>query len=209
MKDSGAEFLGEIPKDWGVNRFKFIATYNDEAISDKADPNAEIDYVDIGSVSFEKGIEKIEKFSVKIAPSRAKRITRKGDVIISTVRTYLKAITMVDVDGLIVSTGFCVLRPRNVLNKYVEYFCKSNFFTDNVTRYSVGISYPAINASDLVGFVICQPSIEEQIQIVDYLDNKCADIDSLIFIKQQKIEKLQEYKKSLIYEYVTGKKEVC
>ncbi len=208
MKDSGVDLLGDIPKDWGVNRVKFISTYNDEAISDKTDPNAVIDYVDIGSVSFEKGIEKIEKFSFKIAPSRAKRITRKGDIIISTVRTYLKAITMVDVEGLIVSTGFCVLRPRNMLNKYIEYFCKSNFFTDNVTRYSVGISYPAINASDLVGFVVCQPLLTEQKQIVEYLDKKCADIDSLISIKQQKIEKLKEYKKSLTYEYITGKKDV-
>lgn len=115
---------------------------------------------------------------------------------------------MVSNDGLIVSTGFCVLRPYKLLNKYVEYFCKSNIFTDNVSRYSVGINYPAINATVLVGFVICEPPQKEQKQIADYLDKKCADIESLISIKQQKIEKLQEYKKSLIYEYVTGKKEV-
>lgn len=209
MKDSGVEWIGKIPEGWEINRIKFISTYNDETISDKTDPDAEIDYVDIGSVSFEKGIEKIEKYNFKSAPSRARRIARKGDVVVSTVRTYLKAITMIDSEVLIVSTGFCVIRPTKAINKYVEYFCKSNFFTDNVACYSVGISYPAINATDLVGFAICQPQKEDQQQIADYLDKKCADIDSLISVKRQKIEELKEYKKSLIYEYVTGKKEVA
>lgn len=209
MKDSGVEWIGEIPESWEINRIKYVSTYNDESLSDKTDAYLEINYVDIGAVSYENGIEKIEKYLFGIAPSRARRITRNGDVIISTVRTYLKAITRIDKDNLIVSTGFCVLRPYKILNKYVEYFCKSKCFTECVACYSVGINYPAIKASDLVGFIICQPNFAEQQQIADYLDKKCADIDSLISIKQQKIEKLQEYKKSLIYEYVTGKKEVA
>ena len=57
-------------------------------------------------------------------------------------------------------------------------------------------------------YSLALPSLLEQQQIADYLDKKCSQIDSLIELKQQKIEKLQEYKKSLIYEYVTGKKEV-
>lgn len=65
-----------------------------------------------------------------------------------------------------------------------------------------------ISASEIGNIFIALPPIMEQQQIADYLDKKCADIDKLISIKQQKIEKLQEYKKSLIYEYVTGKKEV-
>ena len=70
-----------------------------------------------------------------------------------------------------------------------------------VTRASLG--------QDLLkAMSVTLPPMVEQHQIADYLDKKCADIDSLISIKQQKIEKLQEYKKSLIYEYVTGKKEV-
>ena len=65
-----------------------------------------------------------------------------------------------------------------------------------------------ISASEIGNIYVALPPIEEQKQIADYLDKKCADIDSLISIKQQKIEELKEYKKSLIYEYVTGKKEV-
>ena len=60
----------------------------------------------------------------------------------------------------------------------------------------------------LTNFVVCIPPLSEQREIADYLDRKCADIDALIALKQQKIEELKQYKKSLIYEYVTGKKQV-
>lgn len=209
LKDSGIEWIGEIPAHWDLDRIKFCATYNDEALKEKEDPELIIKYVDIGSVSLSDGITFIEEFSYQDAPSRARRITRKGDIIVSTVRTYLKAIAPIGEDGLIVSTGFCVLRPNEkISSKYMEYYCKSDCFTNNVSRNSYGISYPAINASALVSFHITRPPDEEQKQIVDYLDEKCGKIDRLIAIKQEKIEKLQEYKKSLIYEYVTGKKEV-
>ncbi len=203
MKNSGVEWIGKIPESWEINRIKFISTYNDEIIAEKIDPDTEIEYVDIGSVSFERGIEKVEKYDFKTAPSRARRITRKGDIIISTVRTYLKAITMVERDGLIVSTGFCVLRPDKILNRFVEYFCKSQFFTDNVARYSVGINYPAINASDLVSIRICQPPKKVQQKIADFLDDKCAKIDSLIAHEEATIEELKAYKQSVITEAVT------
>lgn len=78
MKDSGVEWIGEIPESWSINRIKFIATNNDETISEKTDYDTEIQYVDIGSVSFENGIEKIEKYNFKTAPSRARRITKKA-----------------------------------------------------------------------------------------------------------------------------------
>ena len=209
LKDSGVEWLGKIPAKWNVNRLKYRTTYNDEILKDSTPQEEIIRYVEIGSVSLENGVEKIEEYAFKDAPSRARRIAKKDDIIISTVRTYLKAIASIKEELLIVSTGFCVLRPNNQINsKYLEYFCKSNLFTEYVSANSYGISYPAINASSLVAFHIIEPLIEEQQQIADYLDKKCAEIDKLIAIKQQKIETLTEYKKSLIYEYVTGKKEV-
>ena len=209
LKDSGIEWLGKIPVKWNVNRLKYRTTYNDEILKDSTPQEEIIRYVEIGSVSLENGVEKIEEYAFKDAPSRARRIAKKDDIIISTVRTYLKAIASIKEEQLIVSTGFCVLRSNNQINnKYLEYFCKSNLFTEYVSANSYGISYPAINASSLVAFHIIEPLIEEQQQIADYLDKKCEEIDKLIAIKQQKIETLTEYKKSLIYEYVTGKKQV-
>ena len=209
MKDGGVEWIGEIPAGWETNRLKYCTTYNDEILKDSTPKEEIIRYVEIGSVSLEDGVKNIENYTFKEAPSRARRIARKGDIIISTVRTYLKAIASIKEEQLIVSTGFCVLRSNHTVNNgYLEYFCKSNIFTDYVSANSYGISYPAINAASLVAFHIVQPPTAEQQQIADYLDKKCAKIDKLISVKQQKIDKLNEYKKSLIYEYVTGKKRV-
>lgn len=209
MKDSGIEWIGKIPDGWEMDRLKYVATYNDEVLPENLDGNTEIKYIDIGSVSLENGIEHIEEFSFRDAPSRARRVTNSGDIIVSTVRTYLKAIAKIKQNGLIVSTGFCVIRPiKSVCGSYIEYYCKSNAFTDNVSSNSYGISYPAINSSVLMGFYIPSPPLAEQQAIADYLDEKCAAIDRLIAVKQAKIDKLNDYKKSLIYEYVTGKREV-
>lgn len=210
MKDSGVEWIGEIPKHWRLNRLKYIASYNDESLSEKEPDDLVIRYVEIGSVTLENGItNNIEEMQFVNAPSRARRITKVGDVIVSTVRTYLKAIAPITEDGLIVSTGFCVIRPnKSISSKYLEYFTKSDIFSDCVSSNSVGISYPAINASRLMNFYIIEPPEDEQKRIAEYLDQKCSKVDELISIKQQKIEKLNQYKKSLIYEYVTGKKEV-
>ena len=209
MKDSGIEWIGKIPEGWEMDRLKYVATYNDEVLPENLDGNTEIKYIDIGSVSLENGIEHIEEFSFRDAPSRARRVTNSGDIIVSTVRTYLKAIAKIKQNGLIVSTGFCVIRPiKSVCGSYIEYYCKSNAFTDNVSSNSYGISYPAINSSVLMGFYIPSPPLAEQQAIADYLDEKCAAIDKLIAVKQAKIDKLNDYKKSLIYEYVTGKREV-
>ena len=209
MKDSGIAWIGKTPEGWEMDRLKYVATYNDEVLPENLDGNTEIKYIDIGSVSLENGIEHIEEFSFRDAPSRARRVTNSGDIIVSTVRTYLKAIAKIKQNGLIVSTGFCVIRPiKSVCGSYIEYYCKSNAFTDNVSSNSYGISYPAINSSVLMGFYIPSPPLAEQQAIADYLDEKCAAIDRLIAVKQAKIDKLNDYKKSLIYEYVTGKREV-
>lgn len=106
MKDSGVEWIGNIPEGWSTNRLKFCSTYNDETLSENEDSNKIIRYVEIGSVTLENGVENYEEYQFKDAPSRARRVTRKDDIIISTVRTYLKAIACIEEDNLIVSTGF-------------------------------------------------------------------------------------------------------
>ena len=134
-------------------------------------------------------------------------LSKKVDIIVSTVITYLKAIASIDREGLIVSTGFCVIRPNEKMNrKYVEFYCKSNIFTNQVTKNSNGISYPAINSSTLMNFEITMPPICIQNEIVEKLEKIISSTDGLLNIKQNKIEELNEYKKSIIYEYVTGKR---
>lgn len=204
MKDSGVEWIGKTPSGWNLSRIKYLCTYNDETLKETNDPDEEIEYIEIGFVTLEKGIIKTEKILFLDAPSRARRIARHGDIIISTVRTYLKAIALVHADHYIVSTGFCVLRPKkNVDNRFLKYFCSSELFTNQVSACSVGISYPAINASSLVALHAIYPPFEEQLKITNNLDKKCFQIESLITNVQSQIEKLKAYKQSLITEVVT------
>lgn len=204
MKSSGVAWIGEIPKDWDLSRLKFSSTYNDESIKEDTNPEKEIEYVEIGSVTLENGVEKAEVMRFKDAPSRARRIARKGDIIISTVRTYLKAIALIEKERYTVSTGFCVIRPQKCMDSgYLKYFCSSELFTSEVSACSVGISYPAINASTLMDFHIINPPLTVQHKIVRVLDEKCNQVDSLIANVQAQIEKLKAYKQSLITEVVT------
>jgi type I restriction enzyme S subunit len=211
MKCSGIEWIGEMPEHWQIGRMKNVCCQNGESLSEKENEDFEFDYVDIGSVSFEKGIFHTEHYAFKDAPSRARRRAKYGDFIMSTVRTYLRAIDVIDSEekaSYIYSTGFAVLTPNtNISYRFLSYISKSQPCLEQVMLFSRGINYPSINSTDLMCIRITYPSIAEQTIIAEYLDRKCSEIDSLITIKLSKIDSLKEYKKSIIYEYVTGKKE--
>ena len=209
LKDSGIDWIGQVPQGWGVKPLKYLASYDDESLTQsEINSNQKINYVDIGAVEFTKGINGYQELLMSEAPSRARKIAKKGDTIISTVRTYLKAIAYLN-DDYIVSTGFCVVRPKKVNSKYLNYTIMSDSFTGPVSKYAWGVSYPAISSSQLVNIPIPFPeSIEEQLSIVDYLDHKMLQINQLIDIKQEQIENINKQRQTLIYDYVTGKRRV-
>lgn len=204
-KNSGIEWIGEIPSHWEVKKIKYLASINDDSLSDKTDEEFELDYVDISSIESGVGITKSEVFKFKDAPSRARRIVKHGDVIISTVRTYLKAIAKIDKPkpNLIVSTGFAVLRPKDISPEYSGYlFYHENLLGEIVSR-SVGVSYPAINSSEIGTIKIPLPKKTEQTAIATYLDRKTAEIDALITDKKRLLELYEEEKTALINQAVT------
>lgn len=211
LKDSGVEWIGQVPEHWDVKKLKFVSKINQHTLSENTNGNLSIKYVDIGSVSFENGIEKVENFSFKNAPSRARRLVNKGDIVISTVRTYLKAITMVkeEYQDCIFSTGFAVVTSNECLeDSFFELYAKSDAFTEQVSVFSKGMSYPAINSTDLSNLWITVPPLSEQQKIADYLGTQTAKIDQAIALKTDHIEKLKEYKSVLINNVVTGKVQV-
>ncbi|MBQ4428628.1 MAG: restriction endonuclease subunit S [Clostridia bacterium] len=208
MKDSGIEWIGEIPEEWECKPIKYLVSYNDEVIAENTDLDFEFDYIEIGSVEYGKGITEMQHLFFKDAPSRARRIVQANDIIVSTVRTYLKAVAAVTEreTPLIASTGFVVIRPQAVNPIFLKYAILSDAIISSIEAHSTGISYPAINASQVVQFKIPLPKSEEQLLIAEYLDEKCGEVDRLIDIKQQLLTELETYKKSVIYEYVTGKR---
>ena len=205
-KDSGVEWLGKIPSHWASKPLKYLCTYNDDVLSETTSKDSEIQYVDIGSVSAVDGISHIETMVFKDAPSRARRVVKDGDVIVSTVRTYLEAIAPIDnpPENLIVSTGFAVIRPNNELYKgFASYCLRAKGFIKEVVARSVGVSYPAINSSELVNIVIPSLDFKEQTQIANFLDHETAKIDSLIEKQQMLIELLKEKRQAVISHAVT------
>ena len=185
-RDSGVEWVGEIPAHWQVRRLKYLATVNDEALPETTDPDTEITYVDIGNVDPVRGITGTVDLVFEDAPSRARRIVRQGDIIIGTVRTYLKAIARIQSTdtNLIVSTGFAVIRPQHLHDGFVAYALGSPYFVERVVAHSVGVSYPAINASELACLDIAFPPLPEQQSIAAFLDREIAKIDAMVSKKE-------------------------
>lgn len=199
-------WLGDVPKHWSVKAAKFVASYNDDTLPEDTDPNAEIAYVEISDVEESRGIVGTTLLRFKDSPSRARRKVVDGDIIISTVRTYLKAIAPIDAppDNLVVSTGFAVLRPHGVAQRYARYAFSESGFINAVIARSTGVSYPAINASELVQIPIPVPTAEEQVAISAYLDTETARIDALIVEKERLIETLYNYRRTVITDVVSA-----
>ncbi len=204
-KDSGVEWIGEIPEGWSSSRLKYQVTINDESLPETTDDDYQIKYVDISSVKSGEGIINYQEFLFVNSPSRARRIVRHGDVIVSTVRTYLKSIAKIEDpdENLIVSTGFAVIRPRRVNSSYLGYAFYSDHLIGEIISRSKGVSYPAINASEIGDISTPIPSNEYQTAIANYLDRKTAEIDELIAQKERLIELYEEEKTAIINQAVT------
>lgn len=190
-----------------TRRLKYLATVNDEVLGEDTDPDFEMLYVDISNVDSSGLLRELVSYRFEDAPSRARRRVRDGDVIVSTVRTYLQAIAHIadPPENLIVSTGFAVVRPRPEV--FAPAFCKYALrepgFLAEVERRSVGVSYPAINASDLVDIPVHHLNAEAQQAIADYLDRETARIDALIAAKERLLGLLAEKRQALITRAVT------
>lgn len=203
-KDSGISWIGEIPVDWSIKKLKYYTTTNDEVLTESTAPDYEFRYVDIGSVTLQNGIEQYQGFSFENAPSRARRIVRAGDVIVSTVRTYLKAVASIHDDkDVIVSTGFAVIRPKEVDSRFLAYSLANHYFVEMVSSRSTGVSYPAINASAMVNIKNVLPPNDIQKCIADYLDRKTEAVDTAISDKEKLIRLLEEQRTSVICSAVT------
>ncbi|THF68320.1 MAG: restriction endonuclease subunit S [Sulfitobacter sp. SK025] len=195
-----------LPDDWSAKRLKYVATYNDEVLPESTEEDQEIDYVEISGVSLARGIEEVQRVAFGQAPSRARRKVRTGDILVSTVRTYLRAIAKVDdaSPDLIASTGFCVVRPSDGVDSgFIGWVAKSEPFVSEVVARSVGVSYPAINASELVNIQVPLPPLETQRRIARFLDEKTAQIDGLIEKKRALLDRLAEKRQAIITRAVT------
>ena len=205
-KDSGVDWLGQIPAHWDVRRLKYLANLNPQSLAEDTDPTREMVYVDIGGVDSLGRITEREPLTFASAPSRARRVVHDGDVIVSTVRTYLRAIAPIrdPEPGMIVSTGFAVVRPtRELTTDYAAYALRAPYFVERVVANSKGVSFPAINESEMATYEVAVPPEHEQRSITAFLDKETAKVDASIAKKEQLIALLQEKRTALITRAVT------
>jgi type I restriction enzyme S subunit len=209
MKDSGIPWLGEIPAHWEIRKLKYVSKINPEALTENTKEDFRFFYIDISSVDSEGNITDLIELLFKDAPSRARRIVKQEDTIISTVRTYLKAIAFIQREdsNLICSTGFSVIRPDPKVFRPKFLFCllRSDKIINAISSLSKGVSYPAIDSEDLAEMATWFPPREEQDAILNYIEANKYRIDKTISKINKEIELLQEYRTALISEAVTGK----
>ncbi len=205
MKDSGIPWIGVIPEGWRPTKIKYDFQVNVEKLAENTADDFEFEYIDISSVNDLGKIISPPKIEFQEAPSRARMVVRKGDVIISTVRTYLRAIAQIDENNRYVcSTGFAVLRPHpEVDSRFAFYQMQSESIIQSIVSRSVGVSYPAISPTELAATRILHPDFEEQTRIAAYLDEKCGEIDRVIAAKERQNELLGDQRAAVIHEAVT------
>jgi len=168
-------------------RLKHVARINDKKLSEDTPHDQQLRYIDIEGVGQSGLTESPQPMTFGEAPSRARRLVSAGDTIVSTVRTYLRAVWAVQepCGDLVVSTGFAVVSPGPLIDpRYLSWALQSNIFIDEVVARSVGVSYPAISPSDLGDILIPVPEIAEQRAIAGYLDRETVRIDQLIASKR-------------------------
>lgn len=199
MRDSGIEWIGSIPEHWEVSKVKWecaIMDYLREPISAENRKNelGLYDYYGASGV-----IDKIDYYNVD---DKVLLIGEDGaNLVMRNLPLVYKA------EGKFwVNNHAHILKPlANNCYSYMAYMLEAGDYT----HYITGSAQPKLSQDNIKNFIIPMPrDYTEQQTIADHLDDKCADIDSLIQTKQSKIDSLKEYKKSIIYEYVTGKREV-
>ena len=200
MKDSGVEWIGEIPEGWDVARIKSIVRSVDEESID----------VPLHAIMLEDIQSWTGKLISESDPNNIESNSRsfiRGDILFSKLRPYLAKAITAPFDG-VCSGELLVLRSTVLVHKFLFYFLLSFGFIDEINAATYGAKMPRANWN-IVGLTfLSYPEKEEQIAIAEYLDAKTVEIDSLIEKKKQLVEKLQEYRKSLISECVTGKVKV-
>ena len=197
--------LGLIPEDWELKKLGKVGEIDKKSLNSNTDKEYEFDYISLSDVDSDQFSIKTSKQKFKNAPSRARRIVKKGDVLLSTVRPNLEGFTIIrdEVKDLIASTGFAVITSKNELhNEYLFNFLFSNIIKRQFHKLLVGSNYPAINSSDVKNLKIPLPPLLEQKKIADCL----STWDSAIEKQSALINALTQRKKALMQQLLTGKK---
>lgn len=205
MKDSGVEWIGEIPEEWNCLKIKWLL--------DERNERSEHGLEEPLSMSQKYGL--IPTKEMDMVPNMASsfvgaKVCYPGDLVFNKLKAHLGVFALSKFHGL-VSPDYAVYHSRGIANlKYLEYLFKTPQYIAEFKKKSTGVGagLTRLYTAGLYSIYSTIPPLSEQSEIVEYLDEKTEEISALIRQKEGIITELESYKKSLIYEYVTGKKEV-
>ena len=210
LKDSGIEWIGKIPEHWNIiktkNAFKIIS-----GATPKTDNmtywDGEITWITPADYKTEDKVIKSGKRNITLAGlnSCGTSIVPENSIIFS--KRAPIGLVAINIVPLCTNQGCISCIPKSFVNSKYFYYLMS-VLTEWFELFGSGTTFKELSTNNFANFSLSQPPLSEQQSIADYLDQKCSEIDELISIKQQKIEKLKDYKKSLIFECVTGKRKV-
>ena len=205
MKDSGVEWIGTYPSNWKTIKIKWLLhERKDRSVTGLEEPL---------SMSQKKGL--IPTKDMDSIPNMASsfigaKLVYKGDLVFNKLKAHLGVFSVSKYNGL-VSPDYAVYYSTGPANlNFLELLFKTPQYINEFKKKSsgVGAGLTRLYTGDLYSIYCALPPLVEQEEIADYLDIKCAEIDKLIAKKEQLVIELESYKKSLIYEVVTGKREV-
>ena len=220
MRDSGIDWIGSIPEHWEVHPFKaYYKTTKGLNITKENLVESGVPVISYGQIHSKLNTgTSISNELIRYVPetyldSNPECLSKKFDMFFADTsedREGAGNVAFIDIDTPIFAGYHTIIaRPNDeIKTKYFAYLTKTDAWRTQIRNSVSGVKVFSISQKLINRAYIIIPSPTEQQAIADYLDEKCADIDSLIQTKQSKIDSLKEYKKSIIYEYVTGKQEV-
>ncbi|MCV3553246.1 restriction endonuclease subunit S [Campylobacter sp. CNRCH_2013_0898h] len=195
FKDSGIEYLGEIPQHWEIRKLKYITYLRNQKNN---------------NIDFKVGLENIESKTGKYIPTSEMVFEEdgigfeKGDILFGKLRPYLAKVFLANKDGICVSE-FLVLKIKSENNKFIKFLMLSFLFIDIVDSSTYGTKMPRASWEFIGNLKIPLPPLKEQEQIANFLDKKCEKIDLLIEKTEKQIKLIKEYKTTLINQAVCGR----
>lgn len=206
LKDSGEDWLGEIPQHWKTYRTKFLFSLIAKPSGRKHDHELLSIYTDIGVKPRQELAEKGNKAS----STDGYWLVKKGDFIVNKLLAWMGAIGLSEYDG-VTSPAYDILRKNRSLDEYYyNYLFRCGVLFEEIKKYSKGIMEMRLRLyfTEFSKIFLPYPPLEEQKAIVAHLDNECKKIDDLKAKYRQEIDLIKEYKERLIYDVVTGKMSV-
>lgn len=210
MKDSGIEWIGDIPAEWNKDKairvFSVIGSGTTPKSSDENLFDGNTPWIQSGDINGENlFVTKNCVSNSAIESYSALRVYQAPYLVVAMYGASVGNLSLSMIDAC-VNQACCVLKKPTINLKFSFYIFKA--VKDYLARKAVGGGQPNISQETIKQLWLPIPSADEQIEISNYLDEKCRSVDALIAKKQQYLTEIENYKKSLIYEYVTGKKEV-